>query len=438
LQTNGTFTKLHDFIGSDGSQPSASLVLGPDGALYGSTPYGGTHADGTLFRLGLNGMFTKLHDFNGSDGSQPSAALVMGPDGALYGSTPLGGLHRTNGTLFRLETNGTFTALYDFHGADGIGPGTPLVVGPDGALYGSTRIGGLYSAGTLFRLGTNRVFTKLHDFNDTDGNQPVAALVVGPDAALYGSTYLGGTYGGGTLFRLYTNGAFAKLYDFGMSGADPSAPLVVGPDEGLYGSMLYAGSGSGGALFKLVLYRPPVARCHDVTVSAGPNCAADASVDNGSFAPDTGDTITVRQDPPGPYAPGTTPVTLTVTDNHGASDNCTATVTVMDTTPPTISDVAVMPNALWPPNGKMVDVAVNYTAADDCGAVNNLLSVTSNEAANGPGPDWVIEDDHHLQLRAERLGTGTGRVYTVTLISTDNAGNSSTKSVAVSVPKNQK
>jgi hypothetical protein len=177
-----------------------------------------------------------------------------------------------------------------------------------------------------------------------------------------------------------------------------------------------------------------------VTVSAGSDCAVDASVDNGSFDPDVGDSITLRQEPPGPYPLGPTPVTLTVTDNHGASNSCTATVTVMDTTPPTISDVAVIPSVLWPPNGIMVEVAINYTAADDCGAVSNALFVTSNEAPNGNGttPDWVIEDDHHVQLRAERSGRGSGRVYIITVISTDNAGNSSTKAVTVSVPKNQK
>jgi hypothetical protein len=199
---------------------------------------------------------------------------------------------------------------------------------------------------------------------------------------------------------------------------------------------------SGSFSVTVVLDSPPMAQCHDVTVSAGPNCSADASVDAGSFDPDAGDTLTLRQEPPGPYLLGKTAVTLTVTDNHGASDSCTAAVTVVDTTPPAISEVAVTPDVLWPPNGKMVGVTVNYDAADDCGAVTNTLLVTSNEAPNargdGPAPDWVIEDDHHVQLRAERSGAGVGRVYAITVISTDNAGNSSTRTVAVTVPKNQK
>src|SRR5438093_142635 len=102
----------------NGAFPSAALVVGPDGALYGSTPEGGASRAGTLFRLETNGTFTTLHDSTGSDGAEPYAALVVGPDGALYGSTQAGGASSV-GTLFRLETNGTFNKLHDFAGADG-------------------------------------------------------------------------------------------------------------------------------------------------------------------------------------------------------------------------------------------------------------------------------------------------------------------------------
>jgi len=49
----------------------------------------------------------------------------------------------------------------------------------------------------------------------------------------------------------------------------------------------------------------------------------------------------------------------------------------------------------------------------------------------------VIEDNHHVQLRAERSGSGSGRVYTVAVISIDNVGNASSKSATVTVPKSQ-
>jgi hypothetical protein len=87
----------------------------------------------------------------------------------------------------------------------------------------------------------------------------------------------------------------------------------------------------------VVVDTPPVALCKDVTVPAGPTCTANASIDNGSFDPDMGDTITLSQSPPGPYPLGSTLVTLTVTDNHGVSSQCQGTVTVVDTTPPMIT-----------------------------------------------------------------------------------------------------
>ena len=75
--------------------------------------------------------------------------------------------------------------------------------------------------------------------------------------------------------------------------------------------------------------RAPAAVCQNVTVSAGANTTANASIDNGSFDPDSGDRITVTQTPAGPYPIGETSVTLMVEDNHGASSSCQASVTVL-------------------------------------------------------------------------------------------------------------
>jgi len=188
--------------------------------------------------------------------------------------------------------------------------------------------------------------------------------------------------------------------------------------------------------------RAPVAVCHDVTVSSGNKCSATASIDNGSFDPDSGDPITLAQSPAGPYPLGSTSVTLTVTDNHGASSQCTGTVTVVDNTPPTISGASANPSTLWPPNHKMVDVTVGYNATDNCGPVTCSLTVSSNEPVNGTGdgdaaPDWEVVDAHHVRLRAERAGAGSGRVYTITISCIDGAGNSSSQQVSVTVPKNQ-
>jgi uncharacterized repeat protein (TIGR01451 family) len=110
---------------------------------------------------------------------------------------------------------------------------------------------------------------------------------------------------------------------------------------------------------------------------------------------------------------------------------------------PTITGESTSPSALWPPNHMLRDVFISYDAADNCGAVNCVITnVKSNEPINGTGdgdaaPDWEIVDAHHVRLRAERAGNGTGRIYTITITCTDSAGNSSSNSVTVRVPRNQ-
>ena len=114
-----------------------------------------------------------------------------------------------------------------------------------------------------------------------------------------------------------------------------------------------------------------------------------------------------------------------------------------DTTPPTI-DLSLACAALWPPNHKMVTVAGAIGATDDTDPAPAVtVSVSSSEPENGlgdgdTGPDWAVTDNgdgtFSLGLRAERSGTGPGRVYTVTVTATDSSGNASTQVAACTVP----
>jgi CSLREA domain-containing protein len=142
-----------------------------------------------------------------------------------------------------------------------------------------------------------------------------------------------------------------------------------------------------------------------------------------------------------PYPVGVTSITWTATDAAGNTSAAPAvqTVTVHDREPPSLTNPSASPDTLWPPNHKMRDVTVNYTAADNCPGVSCALSVTSNEPVNGTGdgdtaPDWEIRDSRRLRLRAERAGGGSGRVYTITVACTDLAGNTAARSTRVVVP----
>jgi glycosidase len=198
---------------------------------------------------------------------------------------------------------------------------------------------------------------------------------------------------------------------------------------------------------RIDLTQPAVTCPAAVTVSAGGDCQA--AIPNLAASVTAADNLTpagslvITQSPAAGTLVGTGPhsVTLTVTDLAGNSNTCTAAVNVVDSTPPTITGVGVTPSVLRPPNHKMVQVTVNYTAADNCGPVNCTLSVSSSEPVNGTddgdtSPDWEIVDTHHVRLRAERSGTGSGRVYTITVTCTDSSGNSTVTTATVTVPLN--
>jgi uncharacterized repeat protein (TIGR01451 family) len=114
--------------------------------------------------------------------------------------------------------------------------------------------------------------------------------------------------------------------------------------------------------------RPPVAVCQDVTLAAGPECTAVASIDGGSYDPDS-DPLSLVQDPPGPYGPGQTMVTLTATDPHGAEGTCQATVTVEDGTTPVVSCNA--PATIVPPDAP---ISFSATATDTCGTASTTIT----------------------------------------------------------------
>ena len=127
----------------------------------------------------------------------------------------------------------------------------------------------------------------------------------------------------------------------------------------------------------------------------------------------------------------------TAIDGCGNTTTRTQVIIVNDNVPPTVSNISVDTIVLWPPNHKMKDVAINYTATDNC-EVTGTLSVTSSDPVNGGSdgdlsPDWEIVDAHHVRLRAEKANNGQARYYTITIHITDgcNEGKDTTVTVVV-------
>lgn len=108
--------------------------------------------------------------------------------------------------------------------------------------------------------------------------------------------------------------------------------------------------------------------------------------------------------------------------------------------PPSLS-VSVTPNVLWSPDHKYVNVEASFLSSSDTALVT-LVSVISNEPDNGDDDgntinDIVIVDNNSFQLRAERSGIGTGRVYTITYLATNTCGATTTATATVAVPLSQ-
>lgn len=266
-----TEVNLHSFGGlPDGENPRAGLVPGSDGNFYGTTFSGGTNSSGTVFRLTPGGGYASLYSFGDQpfDGTHPSAGLVQGSDGYLYGTTVDGGTN-SFGTVFRISHSGNYSNLYSFQGPpnDGESPAVGLTRGNDGNFYGVTQGGGAGNSGTVFRFTPDGTETMLYSFagSPNDGFEPLTALVLGRDGNFYGTTFFGGItnvasigfvdmLGLGTVFRISPGGSYKVLYLFGSTVPDGFAPgqLAQASDGNFYGVAFEGGTFTNhGAVFRI-------------------------------------------------------------------------------------------------------------------------------------------------------------------------------------------
>jgi uncharacterized repeat protein (TIGR03803 family) len=241
---------------AEGMGAVAPLLLRSDGYLYGVAGEGGANGAGTIFRLLPDGSaFEVLHVFDAlvdntsipdtnADGAQPIAALVDGGDGRLYGVAALGG---TNGygTVFAFEPGtSTYTTLHDFDQDDGSQPTGELLLGQNGALYGTTAFGGNLTCGvsggcgtifTIARDGTG--FSTLFRFSYTDGSTPSSRLLQVDGNTFIGLTQSGAQCGYGTVYQFsltgdtvsgITNCGRKKKNNSGGGSTTPGLLLLLG------------------------------------------------------------------------------------------------------------------------------------------------------------------------------------------------------------------
>lgn len=262
IDATGNERVVHAFQGppGDGSLPYAGVILDQNGNLYGTTSGGGTFNLGTVYKIDTAGNETILHSFQGGlDGSNPFGELLRDATGNLYGTTAGDGLSYW-GTVFKIDTQGSETVLYQFQGGrDGADP-VGIVQDSDGNFYGATYEGGdptcpdgPRGCGTVFKLDTAGNETVLYRFTgDSDGAFPLAGVIVDGVGSVYGTANTGGkvpctaefSRGCGTIYKLNRSGKLTVLHTFDWNdGASPMSNLTLGPGHSVYGTAEAGGRG---------------------------------------------------------------------------------------------------------------------------------------------------------------------------------------------------
>jgi uncharacterized repeat protein (TIGR03803 family) len=283
--TKWTEKVLYSFLNNvvDGRNPGDNLAFDGAGNLYGVTFFGGAYGVGAVFELspteGGDWVETLPHSFNPNvsigDGTDPRSSLTVDSAGNLYGTTLFGG-SLGNGTVYELSpsSGGTWTEtiLYNFANDDTDGglPAGGLSFDSSGNLYGTTTAGGTSSGGTVFKLtpssGGSWSETVLYYFSNSshDGSYPYGNVTFDSAGDLYGTTLQGGTGTGctntsscGVVYELKpTSGLWAErvIHNFTNNGNDgyyPEAGVTIGSGGILYGTTYYGGTSDEGTVFSL-------------------------------------------------------------------------------------------------------------------------------------------------------------------------------------------
>ncbi|HWT02954.1 MAG TPA: Ig-like domain-containing protein [Pyrinomonadaceae bacterium] len=160
---------------------------------------------------------------------------------------------------------------------------------------------------------------------------------------------------------------------------------------------------------------------------------------NGTLAPNADGSFMYT---PNPGFTGVDTFTYKADDGTTDSNFATVTITVADTQGPTLTS-SVAATSLWPPSHDLINVGLTASATDNSGdPVAIQVAVFSDEddlTPDSPGfsPDAKDLAPGTLRLRAERDGTGDGRVYLIVITATDSSNNVSRNFLTVVVPKSK-
>lgn len=265
INTDSTdFQILYNFTdGSSntlGKEPHHDAMLVAGNSLYGTALMGGNNDNGVVYRIDLNGQnYTALHVFAGgnNDGAQPHSCLMM-VDSVLYGLTAAGGTHG-NGTLYKMNLDGSgFSVLHSFHNSTGDNSHGRLTLSSGGnKLFGMTKEGGSSDFGVIFSYDLNSTdYAILHTFigGANDGKTTDHGYLARSGDTVFGMTQYGGASDEGIVFSMNDDGTnFQIIHSFGSSANDglyPYGSLELS-NGWLYGTTREGGDNNDGTVFRI-------------------------------------------------------------------------------------------------------------------------------------------------------------------------------------------
>jgi len=343
--------------------------------------------------------------------------LTAGPDGALWFTEIRGN------RIGRLTTSGavTYFPLPAPHEQPYL-----ITTGADGALWftESHAIGRITTAGALTRYPVETAYS----------SDPTA-ITPGPDGALWFTEVNQQRIG-----RTSTAGQTTVVDLPGMPGLCGPLGITAGPDGALWFACLLAGRIGRMATDGTLSSYPVNAKSGPSYLAPGPDGALWFTEQNtnsiGRITPDgVVDEYPLLAGSGLPHGIAAGPGGVWFTDLREIGR-----IRFADTTPPRISGMPGTDCSLWPPNHQLRQVAHVSAADTDSGLARGSLTVTvTSSEPQLPGPsDSVVTADgaggFFVQLRADRRGEGSGRVYTIVATARDLAGNTARATSTCVVP----
>lgn len=147
---------------------------------------------------------------------------------------------------------------------------------------------------------------------------------------------------------------------------------------------------------------------------------------------------------PSPNYFGPDSISYQICDSEGVCDDATVTISVTSVNDdPNCTDAAPSVSTLWPPDHQFESVTINGVSdIEDNPITIAITSIFQDEPVDASGADGASPDGQGIgtataQVRAERDGSGNGRVYHIGFIGEDGQGGSCSGEVHIGVPKSQ-